>query len=105
MHGEAIPVVRLSIESMTSQILHHLGLEGSELGEVIEQRIKEETAILFHDADHEIRNVIRTEIRRVVTQRVKDYFSYGNGASFLNRKVTECLDEVFKEREEDDERD
>lgn len=105
MHGEAIPVVRLSIEGMSHQILHYLGLEGSELGEVIEQKIKEETDNLFHESDHEIRNVIRSEIQRVVTQKVKDYFSYGEGSVFLSRKVNECLDAAFKEKEEDDDRD
>jgi len=86
MRVEAVPIIRLSVESMKASILQHMGAAGSELGEVISAEI--DKTMKNYPWESEVSDIVRAEVRR----QIEAYFKYGNGATAINA----ALDKVFQ---------
>jgi len=99
MDARAVPTVTLTLDYMVHEIKHHLGINGSELGEVIEQRVKEELAKNLSGLDGTIEMIVRREIDDKIKRCIEDYFKCGEGSHYIYNKVTNILESVFKDYE------
>ena len=91
MDAEAMPVIRLSVEHMKAQVLHHMGVIGSELGERMEQEI--ENAIESYPWQAQVNSIVHDAI----SEAIKSYFQYGKGCSDLESAINEALSKTFKD--------
>lgn len=85
MNIDAMPLIRLEVESMKHAIISHLGVHGSELGKILDAEIQKaidtypwesSVAEIVHDALH-------SEIER--------YFRFGEGRKAIQQSVEESL--------------
>jgi hypothetical protein len=70
---------------MKASILHHIHTNHEELNKRLD--VACEQAIQSFDFDGEVTRTINAEISKAI----KDYFSYGNGATALKQAVDELL--------------
>jgi hypothetical protein len=86
MNYEAMPRIRLEVEQMKSAIIFHLGVHGSELGELLDKEIT--GAINSYPWGSEVTRIVHTALK----DKIEWYFKYGKGA----KAVEEAVEEGFK---------
>jgi len=101
MNAEAIPTISIRLDAISHEMITCLGLDGSELGEAIQNGIREEFKnVLLHE-NNRIKELVRKQIEIVIQKRVEEFFKYGNpGEAFINEKIDAALNDLLdKERE------
>ena len=81
MNASAIPIIKITVENMKAQVLSHLGLIGSELGDAIESEI--EKAIELYPWEAQVKEIVHSAI----SSSIDGYFKYGDGASIIGDVV------------------
>jgi hypothetical protein len=103
MRAESVPKITIRLDHMAQEMIAHLGAEGSELGEVIQARIKEEAEKIFLEEDQTIRELVRTAIRAAICERVETFFKYGNsGHLYLYDKIDQALEDLLPKKDEEE---
>lgn len=83
------PIVKLTVEGMRHQILHHLGGHHEEISEMVEKEI--EQAIKSFSFEHHVVENVHTAIDR----GIKEYFAYGPGGKIINSAIEEAMKNLF----------
>ena len=97
MDFESVPIVRLELENMRRTILRHMGVEGSELGAVLNKRISE--AIKTYNFSTKVSAIANS----VIDEQINAYFRHGLGRKCIQKAVQDALDKTFiGEKEKDD---
>jgi len=91
MNYEALPKIRLEVESMKHAILQHIGVVGSDLGERLSKEI--EHSIESYPWQTEVDIIVHTAI----TNHIQEYFKYGDGREMIKGALSEAFSKVFKE--------
>ena len=86
MNYEAMPKIRLEVESMKASIIAHLGARGSELGEQLDAEITR--AIDSYDWQGKVSSIVHAAL----DEKIASYFKYGDGA----KAVEDAISEGFK---------
>ena len=84
MRADAIPVIRLEIDHMKHAIAAALGIEGSDLEDVINREIENQLGLLITS---EIPRLVKDTIMGCVQSEVKSYFTCGDGAKAIEEAV------------------
>jgi len=83
MKYEAIPRLRLEVESLKHSIIAHMGASESELGEALSVEI--DKALASYDWQGQVSRVVHAEL----TKRIEDYFKFGDGYAAVKSAVEE----------------
>jgi hypothetical protein len=83
MKYEAIPRLRLEVESLKHSIIAHMGVSESELGEALSTEI--DKALASYDWQGQVSRIVHAEL----TKRIEDYFKFGDGHSAIKDAVGE----------------
>ena len=93
MRAEAMPIIRLEIENLKSSVCHYLGIEGSELEQVIKQEIEKQSRSLIKQIEKEVANSVSS----LINERVRLYFLAGEGKN----KIYEAIEKSFRPNKND----
>ena len=85
MNMEAMPRIRIDIDSMKASILSHMGIVGSELGKCLDAEIER--------AVNEFPWQQRTSaiVNEAIEKQLKGYFQYGKGAESIKAVIDESI--------------
>lgn len=86
MKYEAIPRLKFEIEGMRTAIVSHLGVEGSEVGEVLDEEIKKAVA------EFPWQERVSCIVHEALNDEISAYFRYGSG----HKLVKDSVEEGFK---------
>jgi len=89
-----MPIIRLEVEQIKHQILHHFGQYQKEVSVAVEKQI--EKVIGEFDFYAEIKPIVEKCLR----DNLNGYFSYGEGNTMINNSLQEALDKTFKKETE-----
>lgn len=90
MDANFMPVVKLTVQGMTANIMNALGVNGSDLGEYLNAAIEKAVADLDYD------RIVRDTIETKVSEEIRSYFTYGRGGKDITLAVTEAMDKIRK---------
>jgi hypothetical protein len=85
------PIVRLEIDDMKHQILHHLADYHGEVAAEIEKQIE------YSIENFDFKEIVRECANKAIEEAIKSYFSYGGGSS----NIREALFQVFEKGDPD----
>ena len=85
-----MPIVRLTIESMSHTILHHLGTHHEEISEAVEAEIEK----VLGNFDFE--GTVAQECQNILASEIKSYFQYGDGSKAVRAALREGLKKIME---------
>lgn len=86
----AMPIIRLEIESMRYAVMHALAEHQVEVSAIVDKHLHE----LVEKTDFEA--IIKTEVEQVIEKAVKDYFSlHFEGGTVIYQTVIKTLNDMF----------
>jgi hypothetical protein len=87
MKFEAIPILRLEIQNLKHTICQAIGIEGSELEQVIEKAIEQEA----HKIIPQVSKIVKDSMEEVITERVRTYFNFGKGRKAIDDAIEKAV--------------
>ena len=90
MNIEAMPVLRIEIERLKHTIVSMIGARGSELGEYISAEM--DKAVHNYDWEGHVRKIVH----ETINERIKAYFSYGDGAKAIKSAIDQGFNSSIK---------
>jgi hypothetical protein len=85
MRSESVPIIRLTVENMTQAICSHMGIENSELENLIHQRVKE------LNIQKKIDEMVVQELNNSVRKACQEYFQFGEGNDMVVESVKKII--------------
>jgi hypothetical protein len=85
MDNEAVPIIRLEVQNLKHAVLSHMGVIGSQLGEMIEARIDESINTMPIDT------LINDAIKECIEDVIRDYFTKGEGYKAIKESVNKSF--------------
>ncbi len=92
MHG---PIIKLEIQEMKHQVLHHLGNFHREVSEQVEAQIEE--AIKGFQFEQHVHKYVQDALEK----SVKEYFTYGDGFKRVSEATQTVLNGLFPNPDQD----
>jgi len=89
MDTSSVPIIKLELEGMKHRIMTHLGVHGSELGDIINAGI--DRAIKSYDFDDKVLSTVH----EVLNTEIDNFLKYGGGRVVIREAVAKTLNEAF----------
>lgn len=90
MNYDGAPVIRLEVENMKQSILHHMGVNGSDLGKHIDAHI--DKALFTYPWQQKVDEAVHTALN----EAIGEYFRFGGGSKEIKQTVEDALNNLFK---------
>ncbi len=93
MEKEIAFSIKMDLSMMSQHIRSHVVHRSSDIIKLVDSTVKD------YCTDGSIEKLIDTEVRRMLTDSVKDsiekYFRFGNGRNYITKQVESALDTVI----------
>lgn len=90
MDANFMPVIKLTVEGMTANIMNAMGVMGSDLETHINAAVEKAVADLDYN------RIVRDTIEVKVAEEIRSYFTYGRGGKDITLAVTEAMNKLKK---------
>ena len=93
MDAQFVPVIRLSVERMKDAVIQHMGVFGSDLGEVIETEMQKQ--IDSFDTEE----LVKKAVQEAISDEIASLFQYGEGRKIIQHIVSKSLSIPYPKEE------
>jgi 4-aminobutyrate aminotransferase-like enzyme len=92
------PIIRIELENMRHQIIHHLGAHHEELEKYVSEQVKK--AVDDFDYRDAVRRLAAQAVQDAVKKAVEYFFFYGKGKETVERAVRDSLEDMYRDARE-----
>lgn len=95
MNYESVPIIKMEIENMKYAIKSHMGVMGSELGDLIDDKIGD--VIRNYNTEGKITKIVN----QVIDEEIEYFFKTGIGRTVISNEVKSFLNNFINKENED----
>lgn len=94
MLNEFMPRITVRVEAMKENIIHHMGIANSDMGEAVSKAVDKAVE------NYDLTTQVNTLVKDIINEAIARYFRLGPGCDIITDAVNTALDKVFKKPQE-----